>query len=381
MNYGTDLQTVDQCIEDLKQNYTKPGHPIAFSGINSIYKYYKGILTIKNIKEVLSSIENYTLHREYHSEQRNPSYSHFKRYQFQADLIDIQKLSKYNDGINYLLTCIDTFTRFAYVRPLISKHAENVVNAFVSIFEESLTLPQILTMDRGSEFTNNYFKEFCQLNNINCRMADSSSHASFVERFNLTLQRLMYKHMSEFETKRYIDRTEKNGNVIPVLSELVKTYNNRIHSSIGVTPFEAENNPNVHLGMRLKMSKYYESVKRKPVKFNIGDKVRIAKLKGKFSRGYEESSNEEVFKIYDIKRKTRIPMYILSDFNETEIIKGSFYSFELTKVTGDVYRVEKVLKTRQRNGKTEHYVKWRGYNDSHNSWIEDKDIVQNFNNE
>jgi len=379
MSYGTNLSTVEECIEDLKQNYNTAGHPIAFSGINSIYNYYKGILDLEKIKDVLSSIETYTLHREFHKEQRNPSYSHFKRYQFQADLVDFQKYSKSNDGVNYLLTVIDTFTRYAFVRPLQSKHAEKVVNAFVSIFEESITLPKILTFDRGSEFTNNYFKEFCRLNNIDVRMADSSSHAPFVERFNRTFQSLVYKHMSQFETERYLDMKDDKGNSIPVLSNLVKTYNNRKHRSIGVTPFEAENNPNVHLDMRLKMSKYYESVKRKPVKFNIGDKVRIAKLKGKFSRGYQESANAEIFKIYEIKRK-KIPMYILSNFNGTEIIKGAFYSFELTKVTGDVYRVEKVIRTRKRNGKTEHYVKWKGFDDSHNSWIEADNIVQKFNN-
>jgi len=33
----------------------------------------------------------------------------------------------------------------------------------------------------------------------------------------------------------------------------------------------------------------------------------------------------------------------------------------------DVYKVEKVLKTRKRRGKTEHFVKWKGFN----SWTQD----------
>jgi hypothetical protein len=126
------------------------------------------------------------------------------------------------------------------------------------------------------------------------------------------------------------------------------------------------------------MSKYYESVKRKSVKFNIGDNVRIAKQKGKFSRGYQETTNAEIFKIYQIKKIHKIPMYILSNYDGTEMIKGGFYSFELTKVSGDTYRVEKVIKSRKINGKTEHYVKWKGFDDSHNSWIPDSDIVQQF---
>jgi len=99
------------CIEDLKANYTKVGHPIAFGGIQLIYNYYRPHLKVSDIENVLSEIESYTLHREFHSPQRNPSYSHFKRYQFQADLVDVRSLSEFNDGVNYILTCIDTFTR------------------------------------------------------------------------------------------------------------------------------------------------------------------------------------------------------------------------------------------------------------------------------
>jgi len=37
----------------------------------------------------------------------------------------------------------------------------------------------------------------------------------------------------------------------------------------------------------------------------------------------------------------------------------------------DVYKVEKVLKTRKRKGKKEYFVKWKGYDDSFNSWTQD----------
>jgi hypothetical protein len=119
----SEIDTNDQFNyeDDLRSNYNKPGHPIAFSGIQNIYDYYKGNLSVNQIKDILSGIENYTLHREYKKGQRNPSYSHFKRNQFQMDLVDIQALAPYNDGIRYLLSVIDTFTRFAWVRLLKDK--------------------------------------------------------------------------------------------------------------------------------------------------------------------------------------------------------------------------------------------------------------------
>ena len=41
----------------------------------------------------------------------------------------------------------------------------------------------------------------------------------------------------------------------------------------------------------------------------------------------------------------------------------------------NVYDVEKVLKTRRRNGKIEYYVKWKGYPNKFNSWIDSCSLV------
>ena len=378
-SYGTNLTTVDECENDLRNNYTSPGYPIAFGGINTIFNYYNGILDKEKIKEILTSIESYTLHREFHKNQRNPTYVHFKRYQFQMDLVDIQSLASDNDGASYLLTCIDIFTRKAWVRVLTSKHAKFVLEGFKSILREAVNPPKTVTFDRGSEFRNKLFKDFCDQNNIEVRTPDSSIHAAFVERFNRTLQSLLYKYMSENETNRFINVYDKDGNHIPVLSKLMETYNNRKHRMTGFSPNEADkDDESTHLAIRLRQSKEQEKIKPRPIKFKVGDKVRISKIKGKFGRGYQPSTQLEIFRIYQIKSKSKIPMYVLESDDGKEILEGAFYDFELTKVTGDTFRIEKVLKTEKRKGKTWHYVKWKGYNDSYNSWIPSENIVKKF---
>ena len=62
--------------------------------------------------------------------------------------------------------------------------------------------------------------------------------------------------------------------------------------------------------------------------------------------------------------------YVISDLNSEEII-GSFYEKELQKTNQKEFRIEKVIK---RNG-NKLYVKWKGYDNSFNSWIDRKDIV------
>ena len=103
----------------------------------------------------------------------------------------------------------------------------------------------------------------------------------------------------------------------------------------------------------------------------MGDKVRISKLRIVFEKGYSPSWSEEIFTIV-----ARIPTdpvtYELSDLSG-ETLKGKFYEPELQRIVkeDDVYKIEKVLKSRKRRGKVEYFVKWKGYGDSFNSWTSD----------
>ena len=354
-----------QSLNDLRVNYIKPGHPIAFGGIQNIYKYYNGSLTIKDIQNVLKNFETYTLNKEAHESGRNPSFSHFKGHQWQMDLVDIQALSKYNDGNRYILTVIDTFTRYAFCRLVTFKTAPLVLKAFKSILKEANRKPLVIVLDGGAEFQNKYFKAFCKSLGIELFAPDTSTHGAYIERFNRTLQSLIYKYMNKKNTFRFVE----------VFQELVETYNFRKHRMIGFTPYQAEHDSSIHLQIRLNMSKYYEKIKPKKVTFEIGDKVRISKLRTKFSRGYKERFNQEIFKIYKISSNKKIPLYYLSTYDETDKIKGGFYAFELAKVDNEVFRVETIVDRRQNDqGETELLVKWDGFDESYNSWVKESEI-------
>ena len=54
-----------------------------------------------------------------------------------------------------------------------------------------------------------------------------------------------------------------------------------------------------------------------------------------------------------------------------EKIAGSFYEKELQKTIKEKFRIEKVLK---RKGNKLH-VKWKGYENSFNSWINKKGLI------
>ena len=61
-------------------------------------------------------------------------------------------------------------------------------------------------------------------------------------------------------------------------------------------------------------------------------------------------------------------MILINDLNGEEII-GEFYEKELQKTNQEEFRIDKVIK-KKRN---KLYVKWKGYDNSFNKWIEKKD--------
>lgn len=305
---------------EVLHNYTTPGHPTAYSGLNTVFEFYKGRISRKLLKEILSKRDVYTLHKHYKQRQRNPTYVHKIRYQFQIDLAHVQELSTYNDGTKYLLNCIDSFTRFAFVRPLPDKKAATFLKAFISILKQARVKPKFIVSDRGGEMVNQTFINFCRSQGIILLHNYTSTHAFIVERFNRTLKDLMYKYMTDTKQYKYIDQ----------LQNFVESYNKRKHRMIGMSPLEAEK-PKNSFKIRYRMNKERDKIKRQKVKYSIGDKVRISLEKNKFSRGHHVQSTEEIFTIYHIKTTLPIPIYYLHDSNN-EKIKGGFYAFELAQV-------------------------------------------------
>ena len=61
--------------------------------------------------------------------------------------------------------------------------------------------------------------------------------------------------------------------------------------------------------------------------------------------------------------------YKNTDYNGEEI-QGSFYKQELQKTKQNIFRIETIIK--QQGNKS--LIKWLGYNDSFNSWVDNKDI-------
>ena len=64
--------------------------------------------------------------------------------QWVADLVEVQPLSKYNQGLRYLLTVIDILSKHAWVEPLKDKTGLAIQQAFEKILKKGKRKPQQL---------------------------------------------------------------------------------------------------------------------------------------------------------------------------------------------------------------------------------------------
>ena len=271
-----------------------------------------------------------------------------------ADLVDMQAFSKFNNGVKFLLTVIDLFSRYAWIVPLTDKTGRAVTDAFQNILHTSGRRPKKLWVDEGKEFYNRTLKKWLNENRIHMYSTHNEGKAVVVERFNRTMKTRMWRHFTAKSTSTYLD----------VLPKLVGEYNNKAkHRVIGMTPAEASRRENERWVRTAPQTDDPPARAR----FKIGDRVRIAVMKRHFEKGYTPNWTEEVFIIDQVLRTSPLT-YRIRDLMD-EHIQGSFYEQQLQKAVQDKFRIEKVL--RKRRGQV--LVKWKGYSDKFNTWLSASD--------
>ena len=109
------------------------------------------------------------------------------------------------------------------------KNAQTIKDSFENILISSKRKPKLIETDRRKEFYSSIFQNF--LNNKNIRHYSRNTYvgAVYAERFNRTNRDLLKRPVFERSESNWVD----------VLPTITKQYNNRIHSSIELTPIRA----------------------------------------------------------------------------------------------------------------------------------------------
>lgn len=277
----------------------------------------------------------------------------------QADLVEMIPYAKQNKNMKYILVVINIFSKKAYAQPLKNKTGPEVTKAMKLILE-SLNQPiRHIHVDKGNEFYNKSMLTMLKSFGINLYSTYTLKKAAIVERFNRTLKNKMWKQFSVNGSYKWIN----------MLKSLIDNYNNTKHHTIKMKPNDVNLRNEKKLLNTVYKYKWNILSKNKP-KFKVGDLVRMSKYKHIFKKGYTPNWTTEVFKIVKVYFTNPIT-YRLVDLNDQEI-KGTIYEPELQLAKNpDLYLVEKILRTRGNKV----YVKWLGFDSSHNSWVDKDDVI------
>ncbi len=361
----------------LEKIYSTPGHSAAFSSSPKklqkvlISEFDRTDVTQNQIKHWLKEKYSHGLHKRARVVfPRNPTIATDIDEQWQGDLLFMKDLAEYNSGYGIAFIVIDVVSRHAWGELIKDKSAKEVTTAFQRILQRAHPRkPKRLQTDKGTEFLNKQFQDLLKKNNIDFFTTFSDFKAAIAERFIQTLKTLIYKYLDENYTDKFREKFQ----------DIITTYNKTYHKSIKFAPAEVNEN---NVGHVLKNLYGYlwrdgDYLKTKKPKCKVGDYVRLSKIHSStFRKSYKGNFTEEIFQISSIKNTIPYPTYSVKDLQGKEIL-GSYYEQEIQKIpSADIgkqqyWKIEKVLQTRSvGKGKKEFLVKWEGFDDSFNSWVD-----------
>lgn len=326
-------------------------------------------------RKALASEDSYNLNVEI--DRRFPRRSHYVSYPnhiWEADLVvfDAPEYLEANNGYQYVLVCIDQFSRAVWAKPLKTKRPAEVVKAFEAILEEAEVSPTILRTDRGGEFMAG-FETFLKERRIKRWLTNNNIKCSQAERFNRTLRGRVSRLWNVLRSRNWVDRLE----------DIIFGYNTTPHRSLRIgygqylTPGEAQLPENRDAVYNALYAHLKEPENLDDHKYNIGDHVRIPYEKTDiFTRTHHTRISIAVYKIKRLLR-TDPPTYELEDLgNPPKVLRRKFYEPELVKIAPpewfDIESIkEREFRGRGRNRKEWLYVKYLGYPDNKrfNEWI------------
>ena len=179
-----------------------------------------------------------------------------------------------------MLCAIDTFTKYAWVKPLKDKKGKTDLKAFIEIANEPNQKPHSLWVSQGKEFHNKLMQEWLGNNYILMYSTLNEGKSVIVERFIKTLKAKIYKKTAANDSKSYL----------PYLNKIVDQYNNTYDHSTNEKPINADCSA---LTGKIKINP-------KGPKFKVNDSTRITKYKNILSKGFTESWSREIFIIISV---------------------------------------------------------------------------------
>lgn len=186
------------------------------TGVQRFYEFistkYLGVSRAR-VERFLKAQVSYQLTRKT-TLPKNPSKKYTAPNQaWSADLIDMSNLSGQNRGWNWILSCLDLYTRKVWLRKIKKKEASQIRDAFAT-FCTPENQPRTLLIDNGTEFKQDFG---VWLNQRGIKVANSRSHTPLgdIENINGQVRKVIAEIAVRNRTKiwySHLDDIEANLN-------------------------------------------------------------------------------------------------------------------------------------------------------------------------
>lgn len=392
MQTGSETMALPRNIDSyLTRRFYDKRLPGSFTSVTKLHSVLKKEgryrIPLERVKEWAKGQDIVTLHKTVR--ERQPAYRRIitpgPGHLWDCDLLVLngRRFTESNSGKAYILITVDVFSRFCRAEAVKNKGAREMERAFTRIFDRTQSPPRYLRSDHGTEFSNEAVQRLLKEKGVHHYFANTETKANYSEILIKTIKKKLFQFFQRTNSYAY----EKD------LQNIIKSYNNTVHSSIGVAPSEVgpANQQAVWDYQYVTNSSSYRKVlkralkaaaaggrRRQGFKYAVGQTVRVASFKRKpFDRAYDEQFNGEVFTVRSRRLDEGIPLYYLTDYGGEEVA-GHFYQGEITPVRYDpdaLFKIEKVLKTRVRGGVEEKLVKYQSWPSRYNQWIATKALV------
>jgi hypothetical protein len=230
----------EELLTDYYSNVLVNGYRSADSFYDRLSKEYLNVSRVE-VRDFLKKMESRQLALPVvEMKIQKPIVIEQKMKQWEMDLVDMSNFSHFNENTTFLLHVIDCHSKFFWSRPLKNKTAELVAFELQAIFLQE-GAPEVISSDNGSEFVNSAIEELFLRFNVKQQnsLPYKPTSQGQIERANGTIKRAIYAHMSDHDSKRYID----------VLQFLVFAYNNAKHSTTKFSPFQAHRGVDQQISM------------------------------------------------------------------------------------------------------------------------------------